>query len=100
MLHYTQEGDYMKPNTSKFWMVVSIVYLPVLFAIIWIFNPDFGEYKTWLLLVPMYVPLLVSTCLRHKNDNNARYIKWDAKILFLVFTAIFALFKLLVDSIK
>lgn len=90
----------MKLKSPKFWVCLSIAYLAVLIIIMWFFDPDFAEMKSWALLIPLYLPLIVSICLKQKDAENTVSANWEMRCLLLIFTGIVAVFKLIFDSLR
>lgn len=93
----------MKPNTAKFWKLLAVAYLVFLFGVIFVLNPDFTNYVNWFLFIPLYVFLIISICLRHKNDQSekaARAAKIEGELSLFVSTAIVFLFILLAEYIR
>ncbi len=90
----------MKINKPNFFMVISIIYLVFLLTFIWIYNPDFSESVNCLLLIPLYVPIVISLHIKHKNDEYANGYIWGTKWSLIVVTAIVAAFKIIVNCFK
>ncbi len=100
MLEYIQGGDEVKPNKPKFWLLLSGIYLVFLCVFICVFNPDFTDIKNCFLLAPLYIPLFISSYLKHKNDEYARDGIWETKYSFIFSTALIGVIKITVDYFR
>ena len=90
----------MKFNKSNIWTTISYIYLVFLLIIILIYNPDFSEIKNCLLFIPLYVPIFISSHIKHRNDEYAEGFIWGTKWSLIVVTAIVAVFGIIVNCLK
>ena len=90
----------MNLKEPKFWMSFAYIYLFFLLVFIWFFNPDFLNIRNDLLFVPLYVPILISVHLKHKNDEYASDCIWESRYSLITVTIIVVLFALIVNYFK
>ena len=90
----------MKPNNPKFWMLLSGAYLVFLFVYILICNPSFNDIKNYFSLIPLYLPILISTYLKHKNDEYASGEIWDTKYFLIFSTVLVVVFKIIAECLR
>ena len=100
MLYYTQGGDFVNFNKSNTWTTISYCYLIFLFVVIFIYDPDFLKIENCLLFVPLYVPIIVASHIKHKKDEFAEGFIWETRWSLIVVTAIVAIVKMIVVCFK
>ena len=90
----------MKLNKPQFLMLISAIYLFFLLFIIWIYNPDFKDMSNFFLLIPLYIPLFISSHLSHKNDKYASGTIWATRFSLVGTSLIVVLLKLIVNYFR
>ena len=93
-------GDILKFNKPNIWIMISYIYLIFLLIIMLIYNPDFSEIKNCLLFIPLYIPIFISSYIKHKNDEYAESFIWGTKWSLIVVTAVVAVFRIIVNCLK
>ena len=86
----------MNFNKSNTWTTISYFYLVFLVVVIFIYNPDFSKIENCLLFVPLYVPIIVASHIKHKKDEFAEGFIWETRWSLIVVTAIVAIVKMIV----
>ena len=90
----------MKLNKPNFLIFLSHVYLVFLLVYIWIYDPELLDIKNCLLFIPLYVPILISTHIRHKGDKYANDEIWDTRNSLLFATALVVIFKIAANHFR
>ena len=90
----------MNFNKSNIWTTISYFYLVFLLVVIIIYNPDFLKIENCLLFVPLYVPIIIASHIKHKKDEFAEGFIWETKWSLIIVTAIVAIVKIIVSCFK
>lgn len=90
----------MNFNKSNIWTTISYFYLVFLIVVIIIYNPDFLKIENCLLFVPLYVPIIIASHIKHKKDEFAEGFVWETKCSLIIVTAIVAIVKVIVSCFK
>ena len=93
-------GDFVNFNKSNIWTTISYFYLVLLLVVIIIYNPDFLKIENCLLFVPLYVPIIIASHIKHKKDEFAEGFIWETKWSLIIVTAIVAIVKIIVSCFK
>lgn len=84
----------MKLNKPKFWIYLSGFYLVFLCAFILIYNPSFDDIKNCILLIPLYIPLFISSYIKYKDDECANDGIWETRYYIIASMVIVVAFKI------
>ena len=90
----------MNFNKSNIWTTISYFYLAFLVVITFIYNPDFSKIENSMLFIPLYLPIIVATHIKHKKDEFAEGFIWETKWSLIIVTAIIAIVKMIVGYFK
>ena len=90
----------MNFNKSNICTTISYLYLVFLLVFIFIYNPDFKEIKNCLLFLPLYVPIIIASHIKHKKDEFAVGFIWETKWSLIIVTTIFVIVKIIVNYFK
>ena len=93
-------GEFVNFNKSNIWTTISYFYLVFLLVVIIINNPDFLKIENCLLFVPLYVPIIIASHIKHKKDEFAKGFIWETKWSVIIVTAIVAIVKIIVSCFK
>jgi len=101
LCYNTQKGgDNLQPGKPKFWILLSAIYLAFLCVFILIYNPTFTNIKNCFLLIPLYIPLFISSYIKHKYDECANDGIWQTKYSLIASTLIVVAFKFVAEYFR
>ena len=94
------DGEFVNFNKSNIWTTISYFYLVFLLVVIIINNPDFLKIENCLLFVPLYVPIIIASHIKHKKDEFAEGFIWETRWSLIIVTAIVVIVKIIVSCFK